>query len=197
MAFFKKDAADRAADAHLLAAANRAREAAMDQVAALQPMAQGAMAAMQNMDMNAMMAYAQRSQRINQNGVDGAGTLVSVRTVGPGSNGMGATLEFQVAVSSGPGAPRTVTIVQEMMGDLAVYAPGSQIALRINSADPGEAMVWGLVSTAPDAPPTTTATPAGGDDTVARLEQLATLRDSGVISIEEFDEQKARILGGG
>jgi hypothetical protein len=37
--------------------------------------------------------------------------------------------------------------------------------------------------------------PAGGGDTVAQLKDLAELRDSGVLTDEEFAAQKAKILG--
>jgi hypothetical protein len=41
-----------------------------------------------------------------------------------------------------------------------------------------------------------TAAPGEGtDDTLLRLEKLGKLRDSGVLSEHEFDDQKARILG--
>lgn len=36
---------------------------------------------------------------------------------------------------------------------------------------------------------------AGGDDTVKQLKDLAELRDSGVLTDEEFAAQKAKILG--
>jgi hypothetical protein len=36
---------------------------------------------------------------------------------------------------------------------------------------------------------------AGGVDTVAQLKELAELRDSGVLTEEEFAAQKAKILG--
>ena len=36
---------------------------------------------------------------------------------------------------------------------------------------------------------------AGGDDVIAQLEQLGRLRDSGVLTDEEFAAQKARLLG--
>jgi uncharacterized membrane protein len=38
--------------------------------------------------------------------------------------------------------------------------------------------------------------PAGGDDVVTRLGDLARLRESGVLSLEEFEAAKARLLGG-
>ncbi len=47
---------------------------------------------------------------------------------------------------------------------------------------------------APPPPPA----PAGssGDDMLAQLEKLGQLRDAGVLTDEEFAQQKARILGG-
>ncbi|HSK57121.1 MAG TPA: SHOCT domain-containing protein [Jiangellales bacterium] len=44
------------------------------------------------------------------------------------------------------------------------------------------------------APPPAPAAPE--DDTIARLKELAALRDQGVLTDEEFAAQKARILGG-
>jgi hypothetical protein len=39
------------------------------------------------------------------------------------------------------------------------------------------------------------AQPAGGDDTIAKLKELGELRDSGVLTEEEFAAQKAKLLG--
>jgi putative oligomerization/nucleic acid binding protein len=36
---------------------------------------------------------------------------------------------------------------------------------------------------------------AGGDNTIARLKELGELRDSGVLTEEEFAAQKAKLLG--
>ena len=44
------------------------------------------------------------------------------------------------------------------------------------------------------APPPAPAS-AGGDDVIAQLEKLGRLRDSGVLTEEEFAAQKARLLG--
>lgn len=48
------------------------------------------------------------------------------------------------------------------------------------------------------APPPAPAAPAdpGGSDVIAQLEKLGRLRDSGVLTEEEFAAQKARLLGG-
>jgi hypothetical protein len=39
--------------------------------------------------------------------------------------------------------------------------------------------------------------PSGGDDVIEKLQQLAQLRDQGVLSPDEFEAQKQRVLAGG
>ena len=48
----------------------------------------------------------------------------------------------------------------------------------------------------PPPPPPEPAAPSGADADLARLQQLGELRASGVLTEEEFQAQKARILGG-
>jgi hypothetical protein len=38
--------------------------------------------------------------------------------------------------------------------------------------------------------------PSGGDDVIEKLQQLAQLRDQGVLSPDEFEAQKQRVLAG-
>jgi putative oligomerization/nucleic acid binding protein len=45
------------------------------------------------------------------------------------------------------------------------------------------------------APPPPPAPPAGGGDMIAQLRELAELKDQGILTQEEFDAQKRRILG--
>jgi len=47
------------------------------------------------------------------------------------------------------------------------------------------------------APGTAAPGDTGKDDTLSQLERLASLRDSGALTDEEFEQQKRRILGGG
>jgi hypothetical protein len=200
MALFKKNRSDKDAEANMVAHAVQARRAALEQVAAMAPMAQAATDMMRGMNMPEMAAYAAKMQRITANGADGIGTIVATRTVGPGSGAMGTTLDFDVSVTGGPGAPRAVTIRQEMMGDLSGYQPGAEVTLRINAANPDEALIWGTpnseaASQAGVAAQTSSAAPP--DDAISRLEHLGRLRDSGAISPQEFEENKARILAGG
>jgi hypothetical protein len=199
MGLFKKNDSDKAAEANMVAHAMQARSAALDQVAEMAPMAQAAADMMRGINIPEMAAYAAKMQRITSNGADGIGTIVATRTVGPGSGGMGTTLDFDVSVTRGPGAPRSVTIRQEMMGDLSMYQPGAEVTLRINAANPDEALIWGAPGGAAtsDAGAAALTSASSGDDAIARLEHLGRLRDSGAISRQEFEENKARILAGG
>ncbi|HEY2166587.1 MAG TPA: SHOCT domain-containing protein [Jatrophihabitantaceae bacterium] len=213
MGLFDKHKADRAADRAMVRSAFDAAEQLRHQAAAMQtPGIREAMKQARHFDPQAAMAYAQKAQRVMANGVDGVGTLTAVRNHGPGINGMSIRMEFDVNVTSGPGAPRSITIAQEMMGDLAGFQPGASVSVKINAQNPDEAIMLGpemgptvtplsQVSAVPvpAGPPATglPPTPGSEDDTIARLEQLAQLRDTGAISPEEFQQQKARILGTG
>jgi len=46
-----------------------------------------------------------------------------------------------------------------------------------------------------DAAPAPAAAPGGSDDYVTQLEKLASLRDAGILTEEEFTAKKAQILG--
>lgn len=48
---------------------------------------------------------------------------------------------------------------------------------------------------APPAAPAPAAAPAGGTDIVAELQKLASLKDAGILSDEEFAAAKAKLLG--
>ena len=63
------------------------------------------------------------------------------------------------------------------------YAQQDQAAYQQQAAPPP--------APAPQAAP---APPAGGDDVVAQLEQLSQLHHSGVLSDEEFEAAKAKLL---
>jgi hypothetical protein len=197
MGIFDRHKADRAADRGMVKAAFEMKHELQAQAAAMQtPAIQEAMKQARHLDPAALMAYSQKIQRINANGADGAGTLTSANNLGPGMNGVSARMHFEIQVISGPGAPRSITIEQEMMGDLAGYQPGAQVSLKINTQNPDEAMMLGPTASTPHVTPMASVPPTG-DDTIARLEKLAQLRDSGAITPDEFAAQKARILGTG
>ena len=136
MGFFNKNAPDNEA-------AQKAQQAAMQQAATAYPGMQNAMAGMGNVDMAEMMAYRDRTTRINANGVEGTATILAVRNVAPGTAVVGTKMEFDMSVTAGPGSPRNITIKQEMMGDPAAYTAGSALTIKINPENPDEALVWG------------------------------------------------------
>ena len=92
----------------------------------------------------------------------------------------------------------------------AQLGPGVTLPIRVDASDQSKiAIDWDQAARSPErgevrpagsgaaAPAAPAAAPAasGGGDTVAELERLAKLRDSGALSDAEFEQQKARVLG--
>jgi hypothetical protein len=126
------------------------------------------------------MAMGQRLNFLVNNGIPGMSTVISAQALGPGESGNGTSVEFQLTLTSGTGAPRQVTVRQDMMGDPA--APGTEMPVLISPTDPNDVMIGSK-------PPT------GGEDVkMMRLEQLAAMKASGALPDAKFQELKARIL---
>lgn len=72
----------------------------------------------------------------------------------------------------------------------AGYLAGKKMGERSGAADPG----YDEPAAAAPPPPA----PASGmsDDSIARLKQLAELRDQGVLTEEEFNAEKQKVLNG-
>jgi hypothetical protein len=83
---------------------------------------------------------------------------------------------------------------------VVVWSRSARIARRAIAASPAASTSfqsgWSAQPPAPFLPvtPAPQPTPAGGDGLVDRLARLADLRDRGVLSDEEFQAQKARLL---
>ncbi|HUN79493.1 MAG TPA: SHOCT domain-containing protein [Solirubrobacteraceae bacterium] len=78
------------------------------------------------------------------------------------------------------------------------YAAGRAGARHSAQEQEQEQRISGLegqqqAAAAPPSPPA----PTGGESTVDQLQKLAQLRDSGVLTAEEFETQKQKILSGG
>ena len=75
----------------------------------------------------------------------------------------------------------------------AGYMAGKSAARRGAQSEQQE-----QAAAAPQAAPAPAAAPAGGLNpaVIEQLKQLAELRDSGVLTSEEFDAQKTKLLGG-
>jgi hypothetical protein len=67
-------------------------------------------------------------------------------------------------------------------------------AERWYGQDPYAGQQQGYQEPPPQAPPPQAAPPAGGDDRVDQLKELASLKQQGVLTEEEFAAEKARIL---
>jgi hypothetical protein len=135
---------------------------------------------MAHTDLAKTMAMGQRVNFLVHNGIPATSTVVSAQSLGPGESGNGTSVEFQLNLTSGPGAPRQVTIRQDMMGDPA--APGAELPVLISPNDPNDVMIGSK-------PPT------GGEDVkMMRLEQLARMKATGALPDERFEAMKAKIL---
>ncbi|MFM8762297.1 MAG: SHOCT domain-containing protein [Solirubrobacterales bacterium] len=66
-----------------------------------------------------------------------------------------------------------------------------------NNVSRRQANRWAEQAPPASAPPAAApaAAPAGGDDTVAKLKELAELKEQGILTEEEFAAQKAKLLG--
>ncbi len=116
-----------------------------------------------------------------------------------------------VDVSNNPEAVDAVMDMLKAQGiDLGSLPDGATIQMG-QPMDPADAERFkqnmlgmlgsmGIDASAMTPPPISITPPAGDadvDDVVASLERLVKLRDAGALTPEEFEAQKARILGGG
>ena len=144
--------------------------------------------------------------RILAEGIDGQGVIVGMGTPARGAQWFNLDIDLEVHVS-GREAYRVAN--QYMVPASATLGAGVTLPLKIDPNDQAKiAIDWDGAATGPARGEVRTAsggkTPApapssgssGGGDTVAELERLAKLRDSGVLTDAEFEQQKARVLGG-
>ncbi len=144
--------------------------------------------------------------RILAEGIDGQGVIVGMGTPARGAQWFNLDIDLEVHVS-GREAYRVAN--QYMVPASATLGAGVTLPLKVDPNDQAKiAIDWDSAATGPARGEVRTAsggkTPApapsggssGGGDTVAELERLAKLRDSGALTDAEFEQQKARVLGG-
>ena len=145
--------------------------------------------------------------RILAEGIAGQGVIVGQGTPARGAQWFNLDIDLEVHVS-GREAYRVTN--QYMVPASATLGPGVTLPVKVDPNDPAKiAIDWDSAATGPargevrpagggaDAPaPAPQRAALGGGDTVAELERLAKLRDSGALTDAEFEQQKARILGG-
>jgi hypothetical protein len=149
-----------------------------------------AISAASTVSVGEMQKAAERLNRISRQGVDGRGTVVSARELGEGMGGVGISMELQLSLVSGPGAPRPLTIRQDMMTGPDSYPVGLELPVKIDPQNPDDALVWADVDPA-------AAAPAAAEARQTQIAALEQLRDAGQLSPQQFEDAKARILGAG
>jgi hypothetical protein len=90
----------------------------------------------------------------------------------------------------------------------ASLARGVTLPVKVDPEDPAKVAIdWDTAPTGPTADevrpvpgsggfaPAPSPTAGGGRDSIAELERLAKLRDSGALTDAEFEQQKAKVLG--
>jgi hypothetical protein len=145
-------------------------------------------------------------QRILAEGIDGQGVIVAHGVPARGASWFNCDIDMEVHVS-GRQAYRVNN--QYMVPASATLGPGVTLPIKVDPNDPakiaidwdraakpaapGEIRPVGDSGFSPAPAPAATAG-SGGTDTVAELERLAKLRDSGALTDAEFETQKAKML---
>jgi len=147
--------------------------------------------------------------RLLTEGIAAQGVIIGMGTPARGATTYNLDIDLEVHVSGR--APYRVAN-QYLVPDAVQIGPGVTLPIRVDASDQSKiAIDWNQAARPPKrgevrpagagAAPAAAAAAApaasgGGGDTVAELERLAKLRDSGALSDAEFEQQKARVLGG-
>jgi hypothetical protein len=146
----------------------------------------------------------ERSQLLAE-GIPGQGVIVSHGVPARGAQWFNLDIDMEVHV--GGRKPYRVNN-QYMVPNGATLGPGVTLPIKVDPNDHANiAIDWDSAGKAPGRgevrpvggegfKPAPAADSAGGGDSVAELERLAKLHESGALTDAEFEQQKARILGG-
>jgi hypothetical protein len=144
------------------------------------------------------------NSRLLAEGIAGQGVIVSHGVPARGAQWFNMDIELEVHVSGRQ--PYRVNN-QYMVPNGATIGQGVTLPIKVDPEDPAKiAIDWQSAASKPAHGEVQTVggdgfTPApapkatGGGDSVAELERLAKLRDSGALTDAEFEAQKAKILG--
>ena len=117
----------------------------------------------------------------------------------PQMGGVSVSLELMVEP---PGSTTYAATAAQALPEAITQtlAEGQRLTVKVAPDDPQCVMVWNTPHAAGGADPDTgrpldaTGPGASTDDRIARLEKLGELRDAGVLTEDEFQAQKAKIL---
>ena len=144
--------------------------------------------------------------RLLAEGIAGEGVIISHGVPARGAQWFNMDIDMEIHV---PGRAAYQINNQYMVPNGATLGPGVKLPIRVDPEDQTKiAIDWDGAGSAPargevrpaagatDPGAAPTATPSSGGDSVAELERLVKLRDSGALTDAEFEQQKARNLGG-
>lgn len=145
--------------------------------------------------------------RLLTEGIDGEAVIVGMGTPARGAQQFNLDMDLEVHVS---GRQPYRVANQYIVPASATLGQGVKLPVKVDPNDPAKlAIDWANAATGPArgevrpagdsgfsaVPPAAPASTSGGGDSVAELERLAKLRDSGALTDAEFEQQKAKILG--
>jgi hypothetical protein len=140
-------------------------------------------------------------------GIPGEGVIISHGVPARGAQWFNMDIDMEIHV--GGKAPYQVNN-QYLVPNGATLGPGVRLPIKVDRMDPAKiAIDWDAAqkapargevrgaggAAAPSGAPAQTPS-SGGTDSVAELERLAKLKESGALTDAEFEQQKAKILGG-
>jgi putative oligomerization/nucleic acid binding protein len=144
--------------------------------------------------------------RIMAEGIDGQGVIIAHSVPERGAQWQNLDIDMEIHVS---GRAAYQVNNQYMVPASATLGSGVTLPVKVDPNDPTKiAIDWDAAQKAPArgevrpaggaaAPSAAPAqTPSSGGDSVAELERLAKLKESGALTDAEFEQQKAKILGG-
>ena len=137
------------------------------------------------------LRYRATVQRVMATGVEMPATLRSFTVGAPMANGR--TVHLELEVEPPDGSPYTASVDQPLPEPVVTtLASGQRVTVKAAGDD---LMLWNTPHAAGGADPDT-GRPIASDDRIARLERLQQLRTSGVLTEEEYQAQKAKLLAG-
>jgi hypothetical protein len=167
----------------------------------------GDMLSQANQQLGELAGQAADQDRILAEGTAGEAVIVGMGTPARGAQQYNLDLDLEVHV--GGRAPYRVAN-QYIVPASAKLGQGVRLPVKVDPNDPAKVAIdWQRAESGPargeirpvggsgfSPAPTAAGGSASEGDSVAQLERLAKLRDSGALTEAEFEQQKARILGG-
>ena len=167
----------------------------------------GDMLSQANQQLGELAGQAADQDRILVEGTAGEAVIVGMGTPARGAQQYNLDLDLEVHV--GGRAPYRVSN-QYIVPASAKLGQGVRLPVKVDPNDPAKVAIdWQRAESGPargeirpvggsgfSPAPTAAGGSASEGDSVAQLERLAKLRDSGALTEAEFEQQKARILGG-